>query len=150
MEDPSTARVLFYKAVGKVGEAFVEELDILLETNPDVDLLIVNPFQSYFGGDCGRNADLSRFFRTQLDPVIRTRTISDATEPESCLSTTRISRRTIGTSGRNGATTSSPSTSAPAARRSSTGPALFFPSCRRGSPASSATSAASAGSASTG
>ncbi|NLF99508.1 MAG: AAA family ATPase [Lentisphaerae bacterium] len=71
MEDPATARVFFYKAVGKVGEAFVEELDILLETNPDVDLLIVNPFQSYFGGDCGRNADLSRFFRTQLDPVIK-------------------------------------------------------------------------------
>ena len=70
-EDPSTARVFFYKAVGKVGEAFVEELDILLEMNPDVDLVIVNPFQSYFGGDCGRNADLSRFFRTQLDPVIK-------------------------------------------------------------------------------
>lgn len=71
MEDPSTARVLFYKAVGKVGEAFVEELDILLEMNPDVDLVIVNPFQSYFGGDCGRNSELSRFFRTQLDPVIK-------------------------------------------------------------------------------
>ena len=70
-EDPSTARVLFYKAVGKVGDAFVEELDILLETHPDVDLVIVNPFQSYFGGDCGRNAELSRFFRTQLDPVIK-------------------------------------------------------------------------------
>jgi len=71
MEDPSTARVLFYKAVGKVGDAFVEELDILLETHPDVDLVIVNPFQSYFGGDCGRNAELSRFFRTKLDPVIK-------------------------------------------------------------------------------
>ncbi len=31
MEDPATARVFFYKAVGKVGDAFVEELDILLE-----------------------------------------------------------------------------------------------------------------------
>ena len=71
MEDPDTARVFFYKAVGKVGDDFVEELDILLEMNPDVDLVIVNPFQSYFGGDCGRNAELSRFFRTQLDPVIK-------------------------------------------------------------------------------
>jgi len=71
MEDPATARVFFYKAVGKVGDAFVEELDILLEMNPDVDLVIVNPFQSYFGGDCGRNVELSRFFRTQLDPVIK-------------------------------------------------------------------------------
>ena len=71
MEDPATARVFFYKAVGKVGDAFVEELDILLEMNPDVDLVIVNPFQSYFGGDCGRNSELSRFFRTQLDPVIK-------------------------------------------------------------------------------
>jgi hypothetical protein len=33
--------------------------------------VIVNPFQSYFGGDCGRNSELSRFFRTQLDPVIK-------------------------------------------------------------------------------
>ena len=71
MEDPATARVFFYKAVGKVGDAFVEELDTLLEMEPDVDLVIVNPFQSYFGGDCGRNSELSRFFRTQLDPVIK-------------------------------------------------------------------------------
>lgn len=70
-DDPATARLFFYKAVGKVGDDFVEELDVLLETCPDADLVIVNPFQSYFGGDCGRNAELSRFFRTKLDPVIK-------------------------------------------------------------------------------
>ena len=70
-EDPGTARVFFYKAVGKVGDDFIEDLDALLEARPDIDLVIVNPFQSYFGGDCGRNSELSRFFRTKLDPVIK-------------------------------------------------------------------------------
>ena len=70
-EDPASARVFFYQAVGLLGEAFVNELGAILDSNPDVDLVIVNPFQSYFGGDCSRNAELSGFLRGKLDREIK-------------------------------------------------------------------------------
>ena len=70
-EDPASARVFFYQAVGLLGEAFVNELGAILDSNPDVDLVIVNPFQSYFGGDCSRNSELSGFLRGSLDREIK-------------------------------------------------------------------------------
>ncbi|HPS09709.1 MAG TPA: AAA family ATPase [Kiritimatiellia bacterium] len=70
-DDPSTARVFFHKAVGKCGQAFVEEVGALLDERPDIDLVIVNPFQSYFGGDVNKNNELSAFFRMWLDPEIK-------------------------------------------------------------------------------
>ncbi len=70
-DDPATARVFFYQAIGKVGDGFVDEVGAILDAYPDIDLVIVNPFQSYFGGDCSRNAELSRFFRGLLDPEIK-------------------------------------------------------------------------------
>lgn len=33
--------------------------------------MIVNPFQSYFGGDVNKNNELSAFFRMWLDPEIK-------------------------------------------------------------------------------
>ena len=70
-DDPATARVFFHKAVGKCGQAFVEEVGALLDERPDIDLVIVNPFQSYFGGDVNKNNELSAFFRMWLDPEIK-------------------------------------------------------------------------------
>ncbi|MDX9794527.1 MAG: AAA family ATPase, partial [Kiritimatiellia bacterium] len=45
-KDPAAARVLFYRAIGKVGDSFVDEVGAILDAYPDVDLVIVNPFQS--------------------------------------------------------------------------------------------------------
>ncbi len=70
-DDAATARVLFHQAVGLWGESFVEEVGALLDAYPDVDLVIVNPFQAYFGGDCAKNAELSQFFRSWLDREIK-------------------------------------------------------------------------------
>ena len=70
-DDAATARVLFHQAVGLWGEAFVEEVGALLDAYPDIDLVIVNPFQAYFGGDCAKNAELSQFFRSWLDREIK-------------------------------------------------------------------------------
>ena len=70
-EDPASARVLFYQAVGLLGEAFVNELGAILDSHPDVDLVIVNPFQSYFAGDCSHNSELSGFLRGSLDREIK-------------------------------------------------------------------------------
>ena len=70
-DDPATARVFFHRAVGLVGEAFVDEVGAILDAYPDIDLVIVNPFQSYFGGDVNKNVELSAFLRTCLDPVIK-------------------------------------------------------------------------------
>ncbi len=70
-DDPATARVIFYKAVGKFGEEFVWDLEGCLNDIPGIDLVLVNPFQSYFGGDCSKNAELSQFFRGWVDPVIK-------------------------------------------------------------------------------
>ncbi len=70
-DDPATGRVLFHKAVGKCGEEFVDEVGALLDVLPDVDLVVVNPFQAYFGGDCAKNAELSRFLRVRLDAEIK-------------------------------------------------------------------------------
>jgi hypothetical protein len=71
--------VFFHKAVGKCGQAFVEEVGALLDERPDIDLVIVNPFQSYFGGDVNKNNELSAFFRMWLDPEIKIRVTAATT-----------------------------------------------------------------------
>jgi len=58
-------------ATGEVGEGFIEFVKELLDARPEIDLLVVNPFQSYFGGDISHNAELSQFLRTWLDPVVK-------------------------------------------------------------------------------
>ena len=69
--DPSTARVHMYKVVAKVGETFVQEVGAYLDDYPSTDLIMVNPFQSYFGADCSKNVDISQFLRVWLDKEIK-------------------------------------------------------------------------------
>lgn len=64
-------RVLLPNVVGVVGGSFIAEVGGILSAHPEIDLLIINPFQSYFGGDVSRNAELSSFLRTGLDPLIK-------------------------------------------------------------------------------
>lgn len=54
-----------------MGAAFIGEIGALLAAHPETDLIVVNPFASYFGGDVSRNAELSEFLRTGLDPLIK-------------------------------------------------------------------------------
>jgi len=58
-------------ATGKTGQDFITFVGELLRTRPEIDLLVINPFQSFFGGDVSRNAELSQFLRTWLDPLIK-------------------------------------------------------------------------------
>ena len=64
-------RVKMIKGVGLTGQEFVDEVGAILDDMPQVDLIMVNPFQSYFGGDCSKNVELSRFFRSWLDREIK-------------------------------------------------------------------------------
>ncbi len=63
--------IILADGTGKTGEGFITFVGELLRARPDIDLLIINPFQSFFGGDISRNAELSEFLRTWLDPVIK-------------------------------------------------------------------------------
>jgi len=71
VEAAARSGVYLFNPVGKVGVAFIEYLGKILETFPELDLLIVNPLQSYFGGDISRNAEISRFLRGWLDPLMK-------------------------------------------------------------------------------
>ena len=64
-------RIHFPDFTGKTGLEFCNALSKFLRMHPDVDLVILNPLQSYLGADLNRNADLSEFFRTWLDPIIK-------------------------------------------------------------------------------
>ena len=63
--------VFLFDAVGLTGQGFIDRMSGLLAAAPQIDLLIVNPFQSYFGGDVSRNVELTAFLRGGLDPVIK-------------------------------------------------------------------------------
>ncbi len=65
------SKVRLADATGKTGEGFIAFVDEAVRTWTDIDLLIVNPFQSYFGGDISRNAELSQFLRAGIDPLIK-------------------------------------------------------------------------------
>lgn len=65
-------RVPLWDGSGKVGAEFVAWLKAKLDETP-VDLVIMNPLQSYFGGDLTRNVELSQFLRVELGPVIQGR-----------------------------------------------------------------------------
>ncbi len=71
IRDALENRVLLPRVVGAVGESFISAVETVLDQHPEIDLLIINPFQSYFGGDVSRNAELSAFLRTGLDPLIK-------------------------------------------------------------------------------
>lgn len=64
-------KILIYEFVGLVGEAFCARLKLLLKDNPELDLVIINPLQSYAGCDISHNAELTKFLRVMLDPVIK-------------------------------------------------------------------------------
>ncbi len=63
--------VMLCDMTGAAGTAFIDRLANLLKTHPEIDLLIINPFQSYFGGDVSHNAELTEFLRVGLDPLIK-------------------------------------------------------------------------------
>ena len=63
--------VMLCDMTGATGAAFLDRLASLLKAHPEIDLLIINPFQSYFGGDVSRNAELTEFLRAGLDPIIK-------------------------------------------------------------------------------
>jgi hypothetical protein len=69
--EEAAREVLLFDVVGAVGEAFIAKVGEILQAHAALDLLIVNPFQSYFGGDISRNAELSAFLRAGLDPLIK-------------------------------------------------------------------------------
>lgn len=64
------ASVTLLEIIGATGGAFVQRLAAHLRQHP-VDLLIINPLQSYFGGDLSRNAELSLFLRGAMDLLIK-------------------------------------------------------------------------------
>lgn len=71
VDDAMKIGVRVTELVGATGEVFVSRLGDLLKEHPDVDLVIVNPFQSYFGGDVSHNAAVTEFLRAWLDPLIK-------------------------------------------------------------------------------
>ena len=71
IDDAIRRRVMLPQVIGAVGTAFIGEIGALLAAHPETDLIVVNPFQIYFGGDVSRNAELSEFLRTGLDPLIK-------------------------------------------------------------------------------
>ena len=71
VEAAARSGVYLFNPVGKVGVAFIEYLGKILEKYPELDLLIINPLQSYFGGDISRNAEVSGFLRAGLDRLIK-------------------------------------------------------------------------------
>ena len=69
--EAARTNVLLFDAVGKFGGDFIEYVGKILEEHPELDLLIINPLQSFFGGDISRNAELSGFLRGGLDRFIK-------------------------------------------------------------------------------
>jgi len=69
--EAARTNVLLFDAVGKFGGTFIEYVGKILEEHPELDLLIINPLQSFFGGDISRNAELSGFLRGGLDRFIK-------------------------------------------------------------------------------
>lgn len=64
-------RVLIHSMNGCTGENFSERLGTLLDSHPDIDLVIVNPLLSFAGCDLARPAEATKFFREHIDPVIK-------------------------------------------------------------------------------
>jgi len=69
--EAARTNVLLFDAVRKFGGTFIEYVGKILEEHPELDLLIINPLQSFFGGDISRNAELSGFLRGGLDRFIK-------------------------------------------------------------------------------
>jgi len=65
--------VILADFVGLVGGYFVKRFDSFLKSYPNLDLVILNPLQSYFGGNLQQNSEISAFFRAGLDPIIKGR-----------------------------------------------------------------------------
>lgn len=69
--DEAMKKILVYDFTGLVGERFCDKLKTLLDEHPEIDLVIINPLQSYAGCDISKNADLTKFLRTEIDPIIK-------------------------------------------------------------------------------
>lgn len=54
---------------GKTGDDFIRGLDLALRCQP-VDVVIMNPLQSYTGFDIADNSQLSAFLRTSIDGIL--------------------------------------------------------------------------------
>lgn len=54
---------------GKTGDAFLRGLEFALRRQP-VDVVMLNPLQSYAGVDLNKNAELSDFLRSGVDPIL--------------------------------------------------------------------------------
>jgi hypothetical protein len=63
-------KIALLEIIGATGAPFVQRLAAHLQKH-ETDLLIVNPLQSYFGGDLSRNSELSAFLRGAVDPLIK-------------------------------------------------------------------------------
>ncbi len=69
--DTALGSILLADMTGLAGKAFVDRVAALLRAHPELDLLIVNPFQSFFGGDVSHNSELTEFLRVWLDPILK-------------------------------------------------------------------------------
>jgi hypothetical protein len=63
--------IALFDFVGSAGDDFVGLLGQTMREHPEIDLWIINPFQSYFGGDISRNSEVTRFLRVGIDPLIK-------------------------------------------------------------------------------
>lgn len=64
-------RVMLCDMTGATGEVFIESLADMMKAHPEIDIVIINPFQSYFGGDVSHNVELTKYLREWLDPLIK-------------------------------------------------------------------------------
>ena len=64
-------KVRMFEFNGLVGGEFCRNLQSQLAARPEIDLVIINPLQSYAGCDISNNAELTKFLRTKIDPIIK-------------------------------------------------------------------------------
>ncbi len=64
--------VTFEPVIGLTGDRFCDRL-AAIQQEMEYDIIIVNPLFSFFGGNLADNADVSRFFRENVDPLIKDR-----------------------------------------------------------------------------
>lgn len=67
--------ILVARCDDKTGDGFLEVLDALLEADGPFDLVWIDPFLAYLGGDANDQKTVSLFLRNGLQPMIRRRNI---------------------------------------------------------------------------
>ena len=66
----SERNIFFYDTKGKTGADFAQRLREV-QLKAQADMVIINPFQAVTGFDISKNAELTKFLREDLDPVIK-------------------------------------------------------------------------------